>query len=147
MKEISLTQGRVALVDDDDFEQLNSVKWQASKRRRNWYASRSIKQGKKVIREYMHIVITGLITGEGFETDHIDGDGLNNQKVNLRIVTRRQNCQNLHIEKSSKYPGVYRTKRNTWKACIDIGGVNRYLGTFKTEEKAFRAYRQACSEL
>jgi len=94
----------------------------------------------------MHHAIMGRAP-DGFEWDHDDGNGLNNKKDNLILRTHRQNCQNRHISKSSKYPGITwfkRTKR--WVAQIQINGVTRGLGYFPTEEEAFFAYIQAVEE-
>lgn len=104
MKEIVLTKGQVALVDDEDFERLNSVKWHARKKRNTFYALRCITVGPNNKRktQYMHQML--IECPEGMETDHVDGNGLNNQKDNLRIVTKRQNQQNRHCSKKTNTP-------------------------------------------
>lgn len=89
----------------------------------------------------MHRVI--MNTPKGMETDHINGNGLDNRRENLRIVTRRENQQNRHGFKTSKYPGVSKVK-NRWTAHIHINKKQNYLGSFKDEEKAARRYRIAC---
>lgn len=137
MKQISLTQGKVALVDDEDYERLNRFKWYAQKARNTFYAFRMLGRGKMVL---MHRDI--LNTPEGMVPDHIDGNGLNNQKSNIRIVTVRQNAQNLHIKKSSRYPGVS-PQNKAWRARIKINGLNIELGMFPTEEEAHEAYLKA----
>lgn len=93
MKEIELTQGRVALVDDEDFEELNRFKWFAHRWRHGWYAKRNLQrvEGKRPFLS-MHCQIMGKISG--LEMDHRDGNGLNNQKDNLRFATRSQNMAN-----------------------------------------------------
>jgi hypothetical protein len=144
MREIRLTQGKVALVDDDDFEALNKFKWYASKDKNTHYADRHstyVDGKRKTIR--MHCEIIGALSG--LVTDHIDGNGLNNQKSNLRIVTIRQNCQNKKgIIKSSEYPGVrWRNNRNKWEAGIKLSGKDKFLGHFISETEAFDAYRKA----
>lgn len=143
MKRIALTQGKFALVDDEDFERLNQFKWYANKSRQVWYARRAIYVNGKQIMLRMHQEIIGK--RQGFIADHKDGDGLNNQRTNLRHVTRRQNCQNLHNRsRSSKYPGVYWQRINKkWMARIWIDDKIKYLGLFIDESKAFEAYRQA----
>jgi hypothetical protein len=151
MKEIHLTQGKIAFVDDGDYEQLNKFKWHANKDRNTFYAARQLplqtggKQRQRTQR--MHRII--LNPSQGFEIDHLDGNGLNNQKSNLRIVTTRENCQNKHTQKTSRYPGVCRVKtgRKRWQAYIDINRKRRPLGYFKTEEAAHQAYISACNEL
>jgi len=77
----------------------------------------------------------------GLECDHIDGNGLNNQKNNLRLVTHRENCQNLHITKTSTLVGVHWDKwHNQWRSGIRVNGKLKNLGSFPTEEDAHNAY-------
>jgi hypothetical protein len=96
----------------------------------------------------MHRCISNATDGQ--ECDHINGDGLDNRRCNLRIVTRRQNTQNRHDERFSKYPGVVNSK-NGFRAVINIKGKNKYLGSFKKtpkgEKKAFEAYKNAVHKL
>jgi len=135
MREIKLTQGKVAFVDDEDFEELNKFKWYAHKHRNTYYALRGFP-----IRFTMHREL--IFVPQGLITDHIDGNGLNNQKSNLRAVTNRVNGQNLHIKKTSQFPGVYWDKtKQKWKSRIKIKGVLKYIGDFKNEEEAATAYR------
>lgn len=145
MKKILLTQGKVVLVDDEDFERLNQVKWCAMKGRNTFYAVRnsSTVNGKRHL-IYMHHEIIGKPPIR-FKTDHRDGNGLNNQRNNLRHITSRQNCQNrINITKSSQYPGVYWFKQyKKWAARIRINGIKKHLGYFMNEFDAFNAYRQA----
>lgn len=149
MKEIQLSQGKVALVDDEDFDMLNVFKWSAlctiGKRRLNFYASR-MTGGKNSVCVYMHRII--MKPPPEMQVDHIDGNGLNNQKSNLRVVTHRQNQQNLHFKKSSKYPGVcWEKKKKKWMASLQISGKSKTLGCFDTEEEAHQAYVDACNKL
>lgn len=138
MKEIKLTQGKVALVDDEEYEKLNIFKWCAVKNGRVFYAVRTIYQPKKKT-IFMH---KEILSKEGFYTDHKDHDGLNNQKINLRIATVNQNNSNKLSSKNSlsKYIGVSlsRFKKNNveykyWRAIITSDGVKYNLGSFKTE--------------
>lgn len=149
MKEIKLTQGKVALVDDDMFEELNQWKWYAHKSRNTYYAERmsSTIKGKRYPIK-MHHEIIGKPLKE-FIADHRNGNGLHNYKSNLRFVTNRQNCQNRkNIMKSSKYPGVYWQKQTEkWQARIRINGKRQYLGLFISELKAFTIYKQAVEGL
>ena len=108
MKEILLTQGLVTIVDNDDYERLSKFKWYAAKSRQTYYAVRNKRihdgyGGQRQIK--MHREILGNDIGL-LQCDHVDGNGLNNQKSNLRVVTPRQNCQNLHVPKTSRHPGV-----------------------------------------
>lgn len=146
-KEISLTQGKVALVDDEDFDYLSQYKWCAHKGRNNiFYAVRNVRNKKGATMFKMHSVIIG--TPSGMDTDHINGDGLDNRKTNLRVVTRRQNIQNLHIPKSSKYPGVTWNKNTRkWRALIRISDRLCHLGLFTDEDEAAEAYVIACADI
>jgi hypothetical protein len=104
MKEIQLTKGCVAKVDDEDYEYLMQWKWQAGSKKR--YAQRARIINGKVSSTMMHRVIMN-ITDTKVHIDHKDGDGLNNQKSNLRPCTRNQNQANRKKSKSgvSKYLG------------------------------------------
>jgi hypothetical protein len=147
-KEISLTQGKFAIVDDDDYGYLNQWRWHASKQRNSFYAQRTSKpiNGERAITIYMHIEIIGR--KEGFEIDHINGEGLDNRRENIRHVTHRQNLQNRHDETSSEYPGVYWYKRDRkWRAMIWLNGKKRHLGCFTNEQEAFTAYCKAAGEM
>lgn len=147
MKEISLSQGKVALVDDDDFEELSKYKWHANKHRNTYYAECHIrKQNGKYTKIRMHQFILGKKIG--FIIDHKDGEGLNNQRHNIRHVTKRQNGQNLHIPKSSKYPGVTWDKQaNKWKARIKLNGKEKHIGLYMKEIDAFKAYKNTVKSL
>jgi len=139
MKEILLTQGMVTLVEDEDFEWLNQWRWTAHKSRNTYYAHRSETIGGKKRTVIMHRILLDL--PEGYLPDHIDGNGLNNQRSNLRAVTIRQNNQNNHRVKTSQYPGVRWHKKNkNWLAAIRYDGKFRHLGCFTEEIDAFRAY-------
>ncbi len=148
MRTIPLTRGQVALVDDEDFERVNALKWCALKAGRKFYAVRGGKgdesgRGKM---QYMHIFIMGF---KGI--DHRDGDGLNNQRRNLRGASAQQNSQSFHCKKagaSSKYRGVTWSKATSnWKAQIMTERINTHLGLFEAEESAARAYDQKAREL
>ena len=85
---------------------------------------------------------------KGFEIDHINGNGLDNRKSNLRFVTPRQNLQNMHTKRYSKYPGVTWHKINhRWMAQIKINGRPIYLGYFNNEYEAYLAYKKAIEKL
>ena len=110
MKEIKLTQGKVALVDDEDFDFLNQWKWCAHKDGNNFYAVRVDYSNGRANKKFlsMHRVLLGLTDPKIFP-DHKDGDGLNNQRYNLRIATPSQNVINSKTsgkDKTSIYRGV-----------------------------------------
>lgn len=149
MKEIKLTQGKVVLVDDEDFERLNQWKWYAENHKNTFYVKRQLPRiNGKQCSIYMHNVIIDKSL-KGLETDHRDGNGLNNQKENLRHVTLRQNQQNRkHQNSSSQYPGVHWNRASkSWMARIHINGIRKYLGVFANETEAFFAYKQAVENI
>lgn len=134
---IPLTQGKVAIIDKEDFEWLSQYKWYALKRRKTYYATRHIKGTKRVM--FMHRQILGLRQGDKKLTDHHNHNGLDNRKYNIRICTDSENQGN-RISKptgKSKYRGV-RWYNNKWAASI---GKNRsHIGYYKSEIEAAKAY-------
>jgi hypothetical protein len=147
-KEISLTQNKVALVDDEDYTELSKHKWFASKIGDKYYYAQRHSHKDPVTHKsttiQMHSVILG--TPKGMETDHINGNGLDNRRENLRVVTCRENQQNRHTSKSSIYPGVsWHERTHKWQARIRIKGKEKYIGLFEEESEAAKSYRIACS--
>lgn len=120
MKEINLTQGKKAIVDDDMYEYLSQWKWCYS----HGYAIRqSSRVNGKQHTIWMHRQI--MATPKGMETDHIDRNKLNNQYHNLRICTRSQNTMNtgVHVDNTSGFKGVTWHKRKLgWQAQIRVNG-------------------------
>ena len=148
MKEIKLTQDKVAKVDDEEFKELNEYKWRAHKDKHTYYAVRNIYEDGKQRTIRMHNAI--MNTPNGMETDHRDGDGLNNQKYNLRNCTHAENGKNLRISESntSGYKGVYWHKAaKAWVARIRVDYELLYLGCFETVEEGALAYNQKAAEL
>lgn len=142
VREIPLTQGKVALVDEEDFEFLSQWKWYVSVFANNQYARRAIwDSGKeRAISISMHGEI--MKTPKGMVCDHIDGNGLNNCRHNLRICTKEENWRNRRSKKgsSSKYLGVYKVKGcNKWGAIIK----GQRLGYFADEKQAAVVYDKA----
>lgn len=151
-KEIQLTQGQVALVDDEDYEALSQWKWYAHRNYNTFYARRNISltNGKQVM-VLMHHAIIGR-PNPGLKTDHKDGDGLNNQRYNIHYVTNRQNSQNKRYynrdKPSSQYPGVSWAKHaKKWRARIQINGKYKHLGYFEEELDAAQTYENAVEEI
>lgn len=141
MKEILLTKGMVAFVDDEDFELLNQHKWCACKGGNTHYANRKV-NGKCVS---MQIILIGRKSGKSI--DHKDGNGLNNQKSNLRYATKTENAQNQRRRAGSKsvYKGVaWHTRSGKWSVRIQIPNGKRIsLGYFCDEKTAAIAYNKA----
>lgn len=150
-KEIPLTRGMVAVVDDADYEMLAQHKWHVMS---IGYPARTVKgpKGWRVVP--MHQFIVGELP-KGQCADHIDRNRLNNTRANLRVVTAHWNsCNKPKYTGKSKYRGVSPTKRNNlnpWVASIGMHGVGKkkcrvHLGYFRTEEDAARAWDAAALE-
>lgn len=141
MKEIILTQNKIALVDDEDYDKINSFKWSAHRTYRKWNAVRGFK-GKMLI---MSRVIMHPLDGE--VVDHINGNTLDNRKENLRNCSQRQNCQNkinCHANNSFGVKGItYNQKGEKFIARIRVNNKRIYLGSFNVLGDADSAYRIA----
>ncbi len=137
-KEIPLSQGKVALVDDADYEWLMGYKWHYLTL---GYAAVSNGRGKSIL---MHRLI--LDAPPEFKVDHINQDKLDNQRHNLRFCTMSQNLSNRGKVRNntSGYKGVFQLKgRKDWFSQIKVKGKIIYLGYFKTREEAALAYNNA----
>lgn len=146
-KEIQLTQGKVALVSDEDFPYLSQFKWFAVSHRNGqlWYAGRQVAgQDGGQVKVAMHRDV--LNVPAGVSVDHIDHDGLNNQRENLRPCTPSQNRYNMrkYSNNTSGYKGVSWDKpARKWHAQIGVRGTHKNLGYFDSAEEAARAYDAA----
>lgn len=132
------------MVDDEDYEWLNSFKWTALKDTTTYYAARMSSDSgpdRKTVRMHSLIIITE------HEIDHIDNNGLNNMRANLRVATRCQNQRNTRktsLPKSSLFKGVSRQKnRKKWRAGIKVNDSSIDLGSFAVEADAAKAYDDA----
>lgn len=134
MKEIQLSQGLVALVDDKDYDELSRHKWSADRHHNTFYPVRIDDTGKV----YMHVQIMGT---KGI--DHKDGNGLNNQRGNLRIANQSQNGGNQRKQRRALYKGISRHRIGVWRAKIGVKGKQIHLGLFPTPEAAAEAYDAA----
>lgn len=143
MKHIPLTKGYVAKVDDADFAWLSQWHWHARVCRKsgNVYAARSETVAPK--RERTVLMHRLLISApDGMLTDHLDGDGLNNQRANLRAVTRSGNMRNKSLHKNNKSgrAGVHWHSRDgRWRAKISVNGRQVDLGSFPDLSDAIAA--------
>jgi hypothetical protein len=144
-KALPLTQGRVALVDDADYPALSAWKWTYLPHRSGTgYAVRWTRRDGRRRTIYLHRQLTGAIPP--WQVDHRDGDGLNNQRANLRVCAQSHNFANrarLPASKRSRFRGVSSSRRpggRPWRASAKVGGVTVHLGSFATEEAAARAY-------
>lgn len=146
MKQIPLTKGLFALVDDEDYEELSKLKWYTVKIRKTHYAKHTLPRNEKT-RKYlfMHRVIMNITDSKTF-VDHINGNGLDNTKKNLRIATHSQNLCNRGVQKNSTsgFTGVILDKRrNKYFARIKVNRRTFHLGYFDTPEAGARAYNEA----
>lgn len=149
-REIPLTKGKVALVDDADFEAVSQHKWHACQNKKTdiWYAHRHCKINNKRRLESMH----RFILKTDAHVDHKNRNGLDNRRENLRPATRSQNMANtkMSIRNTSGYRGVTLRKHDhehgyprPWYAKIKKNGTTRSLGTFATAIEAAKAYDEA----
>jgi hypothetical protein len=153
VKEIRLhgakAAGRVALVDDEDYDLVMAYRWRVwevdrGRRRLDGpYAVAHARRAGRPTGVRMHQLITGWS-----RTDHRNGDGLDNRRGNLRPATNAQNQHNQRpqLGGSSAYKGVYR-QRGKWRAQISVDDRRRYLGVFADEVDAARAYDEAARAL
>jgi len=150
MRHLVLSKGHIAIVDDEDYEMVSTVKWHAQEARRKdgtlrVYAARKIGRpdGSREL-VLLHRVITGA--PKGMEVDHADGNALNNCRANLRVCTKHENQRNQRPQggRSSALKGVSWHKRDkAWYAYISINDKQTYLGKFLSEREAGMAYDRA----
>jgi hypothetical protein len=150
---IELSQGHFAIIDKEDFELVRKYKWRISKTRTGLYA----KAWSPMINYKRKLLLLHRVIGESaFQDitnkilDHIDGNGLNNVRANLRVVNRSQNCMNKTVSRkgmSSKYKGVsFRKDKNRWRASIFFNG-RAIEKSFKTELDAGVWYNEKAIQL
>lgn len=148
MREIPLSRGMVAIVDDDDYEMLSAFNWFVKpcgkSSEQTWYAWRHVSVGGKSTTGQLHRMI--MLPDPGQEVDHRNGDGLDNRKDNLRICRHRDNLRNQKKMRAgtSPYKGVYWNRaRSKWQSQIggrEIPAGKNYLGLFADAVDAALAY-------
>lgn len=146
---IPLTKGKFAIIDPDDYELVSKYKWHAWYSGGNWYARANYwtkKDGKlKCISLLMHRLI--LNPPSDMLVDHINGNGLDNRRSNLRCATHAENMRNRHRSwGTSKYKGV-RRDRNKWRASIRKDKKDYFLGYFSKQISAALAYDKVAIEM
>lgn len=142
MKELKLTKEKVAIVDDDVYDDLIKYKWSALCDGCNWYAYMTIGSKKNQKRLMLHRIIM-LLTNPKVFCDHIDGNGLNNQRSNLRICTSALNSRNRRMKKTNTigFKGVsYKAKHKKFQASINIDGKFIFGGHFDSAVDAAKKY-------
>jgi hypothetical protein len=143
---IPLTRGKVATIDADDAERVLQHKWylQTNDDREYAAACHTTSPNQKIV-IFMHRLI--LNAPKGVQVDHLDGDGLNNTRANLRLCTHAQNMANQRLRRAtntSGYKGVYWKKHaKQWCAQIKHQGRKHHLGYYRNPEDAARAYDRA----
>ncbi|MCI0392234.1 MAG: HNH endonuclease [Acidobacteria bacterium] len=141
MIEVPLTKGQVALIDDEDAERVLAHNWCARKDRGIWYAVRTYRRGQGTAYMLMHRLI--LNAPPGMETDHINRNGLDNRRLNLRLVTTSQNQWNRarNFNNQTGFKGVcWHKRRKKFYAKTQQHGVALHIGSFDTAIEAARAY-------
>lgn len=146
MKQIPLSKGYFALVDNEDFEWLSKYKWFVLTNYTNYkrpsYAGRSGHGSPKIILLHREI----MKPPKGLQIDHINGNGLDNRKNNLRICTHTENQRNYKRHRSNKYAlGTSFNVNGKYQATIRIRSLkkSKYLGSFKTQKEAHEAFLEA----
>jgi hypothetical protein len=156
---IPVSGGRWALVDEEDYYKLKGYKWTAREGKNTVYAyclkkiskMQNVEAGWGPNESYlgtpfMHRVI--LNAPDGMEVDHINGNGLDNRRANLRLATREQNNANRRPQPASLsgFLGVQKY-REKWRAGLSYSGRRIKLGTYDTPEEAAKAYDSRAKEL
>lgn len=145
---VPLSRGLEATVDAADIGLISGISWCASKNRNTTYATATMRDNGSQKWVGMHRLITGAETGQ--VVDHIDGNGLNNTRRNLRVCTNQQNIFNQGIRTTNRsgYKGVHWNKSlGKWRAQIQIDGKIKSLGCFDDVNEAAMAYRAASNKL
>lgn len=143
VREIPLSKGRAAIIDDADYERVSKHKWCAVVVGTHAYARCSIRYRPI----YLHRFLTNA--PRDMDVDHINGNGLDNRRENLRVCTRSENQRNRSkaANNTTNYKGVSFHKRHQkWTAQIAVHNKLKSLGYFETPEEAARAYDQAARE-
>lgn len=140
MQYVDLTKGKKALVDDEDYDIVSKYKWHYS----SGYAKRNnLVHGKKMIARMHHMIVPFT---KGYMVDHINGNGLDNRRSNLRLVTKSQNMMNSGVRRNNKsgYKGVSWDKiNNKWRVTIWRMNKQFDVGRFEDILDAARAYNEA----
>jgi hypothetical protein len=141
---LPLSQGKVAVIDADDFELVGRVKWTAVKSGRNFYATRTVIRADG---RTQSLRLHSALNPGWDHIDHRDGDGLNNRRLNLRESSHQKNQKSFCRKRrgaTSQYRGVSRNRRDqNWSAYLGRSGRNRFLGYFPSELEAAQAFDRA----
>jgi hypothetical protein len=139
-------RGKIVLIDDSDAELVARYTWRPVLRNRVWYAESSLRVEGRRRTVSMHRIVLGE---PACQVDHINGNGLDNRRENLRKVTSAQNCFNRRAELggTSGFKGVtWNRAQLRWHVQIAVNGQRFHLGSFLDEIKAAQAYDAAARE-
>lgn len=145
---IPLTRGKFAIVDASDADAVNAYAWHAAERLGTTYAACSSlrRSGGPVL--YLHRLL--MKPAEGQHVDHVNGDGLDCRRENMRLCTNAENRRNMRIKRGvSQYKGVSANRTNSrrcWEAYVFFENRKIHLGSYETEQEAARAYNAAAIE-
>ena len=147
--EVMLNKGFVAIIDSEDLELVSCYNWNVTKQRHKHYAH-TVTEGRRIL--VMHRFL--LRPDRGVLVDHINGDGLDNRRANLRLANYSQNAANRGKPQcgrsTSRYKGVFfessGTRKNRWRALIRVNGQRIHLGAYSEELEAAVAYDTAAKK-
>lgn len=144
---IELTKGKVALVDERDYARVSKYKWCIGSGSTNLYAMRTLTERGKQKTQLLHRFI--MDPPDGLEVDHINGEGLDCRRANMRVCTHAENARNLGLNSrnTTGYKGVCKpTGRKKWIASIFANGKHIFLGCYDDVEEAARIYDKAAQK-
>lgn len=143
---ISLSKGKFAIISECDYELVSQIEWHAKRDGRRYYACGWVgpHESRKLVKLHRFI----LNPPDDMEVDHINGNGLDCRRENMRVCTKTQNMRNRRKFKGvSRYKGVdWYGRSNKWRARIRVNGKLLHLGYFEEESAAARAYDLAAIE-
>lgn len=145
MSEVKLNKNKVTIVDDEDFEKVSKFTWGCVSHGKRFYARTTIKVGGKPYVLYLHRFIAGLKKGDGKQTDHINGNGLDNRKSNLRLCSYSENQYNIGLRQNntSGYTGIWWNKdKKKWIVKVKHNKKKIHLGAFDDKKTAALAYNK-----
>jgi len=138
--------GRLLLVDESDLERVKAYRWSLlvpnpscphGAYAQTWIVDPHGIKRRTTLHRFLMVAPPGQLV------DHINGDGLDNRRCNLRMVTREQNQRNRRARNGNDYKGITRTPSGQWRARIEVEGRSKHLGIFDTPEAANLAYHEA----
>ncbi|UCC96328.1 MAG: HNH endonuclease [Phycisphaerales bacterium] len=147
-RRIPLSRGKHALVDLDDYERLSRYKWHTVGDRGTFYAARNTGQRRGLKRVVVKMHREVLKVPAGMFVDHINHNGLDNRKANLRPATQAQNARNRRKVQRGNVHSIYKgltwyRREERWAVRVMVNRKSKFIGYFDNELNAARAYDQA----